>query len=1222
MSASHHRAAALLTALLFLAAPMALLMPAAAQPAPAPPGSLDWTQDWLAFHDRNGNKVDDAAEMAAARALADGDASGVGVLVTFGHAPGAADREALVAAGADPRQMYTFTAIPTVNTVVAAAHVAALGTVDGVVAVEWDAPLVAHLDISSPATQAIEYGGTGPNALYNGRTAQALGYTGQGMVVAVADTGTNELHEAFAGKFVVSADATAVAPPTCAVTMDEALHGTHVASTALGNPAGKPHKGTAIHARLVEIKVGSAVSVGGTTRAMQFTIDYNRAIAAGAPLCGVDPQDRIDVFTLSFGSQGRGGPNAGTAEGLITTLTQEGVAVTISAGNCGPSPSSTCNFGDKENGIGSPANAAGALAIANSNDRDTVRRSDDTLSTSSSRGPNAAGTTAANPGAAGGATSAANLADRHRKPDLAGPGTNIVAANSATLDGYVSLSGTSMSTPHIAGIAALLLQAGEDAKAQTGGVNRMRPTGTGFNAAGAYLPGVHPVRDALIHSAEYKTSGVPADMLAKWAGPGAGGLTWNNGFGYGHVNTFAAICWAWSNVLIPAGATAPAQVAALCGTSAPLDAAHGGPYRGFLGNAINLAASAEGGTPPYSFAWDLDNDGAYDDATGALASHVFPALGVHPIAVRVTDAAATTAVGTTTATISPLTPLTQVRSWSFDSDGCVDRQGWWDSVGADTVRLLVPGSPFHLNPVSPASAPCAWANGVLGQQYTPQSARNLWGPCMTLPPGVAGGLLEFRLAGSAEVTFDFLYARVNKGCLVDTTGAGVAQGTSAPLVVGSFTGAYGDVAASPPQYQDIRLTIDPAVVGGGPIQLGFRFESDILFEEQGYWIDDIRLSLRDARPTLAVASGSAEADEGALLALSVVGDDADGDPVTLRAEGLPAGAAFDPGSGALTWIPGHGDIGTHRVTFVASDGLLEQTLEVDLVVHNLAPTAAGSASASSTDRLTAVAFTDASLDANGGRIVGWAWAFGDGATSTAANPRHTYASLGTFQPTLTVTDEHGATDAVTLPGIEVLNIAPAAAAGGANAQANRVEPVQFTDLSVDRDGSIVAWAWAFGDGATSTAQHPSHQYTALGTYTATLTVTDSDGATASTSVPITVVNLLPDASFEVDPRNPTVLMPTRFDATATDADGSVASYHWAFGDGATSTSEDPIHVYLNGGTYQVTLTVTDNDGGVTVRSQSVFVCAPGLDVSTLLELERVRIEYEACLRLNEGSLPL
>ena len=64
--------------------------------------------------------------------------------------------------------------------------------------------------------------------------------------------------------------------------------------------------------------------------------------------------------------------------------------------------------------------------------------------------------------------------------------------------------------------------------------------------------------------------------------------------------------------------------------------------------------------------------------------------------------------------------------------------------------------------------------------------------------------------------------------------------------------------------------------------------------------------------------------------------------------------------------------------------------------------------------------------------------------------------------------------------------------------------VQFTDTSIDPDGTVASWNWDFGDGGTSTAQNPGHTYKSAGTYTVTLTVTDDDDATDSASATISV----------------------------------------------------------------------------------------------------------------------
>src|SRR5204862_5675323 len=123
----------------------------------------------------------------------------------------------------------------------------------------------------------------------------------------------------------------------------------------------------------------------------------------------------------------------------------------------------------------------------------------------------------------------------------------------------------------------------------------------------------------------------------------------------------------------------------------------------------------------------------------------------------------------------------------------------------------------------------------------------------------------------------------------------------------------------------------------------------------------------------------------------------------------------------------------------------------------------------------------------------------------------------------------------------------------------------------------------------STAANPSHTYAGGGSYTVTLTVTDNQGAASaptSRTVGVTPPNQAPTASFTPCCN----ALTCNFTSTSSDPDGSIASYSWTFGDGATSTLQNPSHTYAAGGSYTVTLTVTDNQGASsTPFSRSVTV---------------------------------
>jgi len=147
--------------------------------------------------------------------------------------------------------------------------------------------------------------------------------------------------------------------------------------------------------------------------------------------------------------------------------------------------------------------------------------------------------------------------------------------------------------------------------------------------------------------------------------------------------------------------------------------------------------------------------------------------------------------------------------------------------------------------------------------------------------------------------------------------------------------------------------------------------------------------------------------------------------------------------------------------------------------------------------------------------------------------------------------------------------------------------------SSDSDGSIVSYAWNFGDGSTASGLTTSHSYAAGGTFSVGLTVTDDGGATGSSAQNVTVssgANNPPTASFTSSCTD----LSCSFDGSASsDSDGTIVSYAWDFGDGSTASGVTTSHGYAAGGTFSVTLTVTDDGGAMGSTTQNVTVTAPG-----------------------------
>ncbi|GMU20156.1 MAG: hypothetical protein AMXMBFR13_02550 [Phycisphaerae bacterium] len=154
--------------------------------------------------------------------------------------------------------------------------------------------------------------------------------------------------------------------------------------------------------------------------------------------------------------------------------------------------------------------------------------------------------------------------------------------------------------------------------------------------------------------------------------------------------------------------------------------------------------------------------------------------------------------------------------------------------------------------------------------------------------------------------------------------------------------------------------------------------------------------------------------------------------------------------------------------------------------------------------------------------------------------------------------------------------------------------VHFAGGGIDA-GGIVGFRWDFGDGSTGTGAFIDHTYTRAGRYTATLTVTNRGGQTATTTAVITVLsgsNELPTARITATPVAGEAPLVVLFQASATDADGSVVRYDWDFGNGKQGTGQAVEHTYLDPGVYGVTLTVTDDAGGEAMDSVLINVVAP------------------------------
>lgn len=284
----------------------------------------------------------------------------------------------------------------------AALWAAVTGRTDARMSVGAPVPPVAHLWLDAKVRASLDKSvpQIGAPAMWQ------AGYTGKGVKVAVLDTGVDETHPDLKG--VETAQRNFSSSPD---SVDRYGHGTHVASTIAGSGArsGGLYKGVAPGVKLLDAKVLDDEGNGDYSSiisGMQWAVDQGAT-----------------VVNMSLGSTDE--PGVDPMEEAVARLSGKALFV-VAAGNEGPAAGT----------LRTPGSAPEALTVGAVDKQDQI-------ADFSSRGPSADGVA---------------------KPDITAPGVDITAAHTtqspypAPPEGYVSMSGTSMATPHVAGAAALVRQ--------------------------------------------------------------------------------------------------------------------------------------------------------------------------------------------------------------------------------------------------------------------------------------------------------------------------------------------------------------------------------------------------------------------------------------------------------------------------------------------------------------------------------------------------------------------------------------------------------------------------------------------------------------------------------------------------------------------------------------------------------------------------------------------
>jgi PKD repeat protein len=238
---------------------------------------------------------------------------------------------------------------------------------------------------------------------------------------------------------------------------------------------------------------------------------------------------------------------------------------------------------------------------------------------------------------------------------------------------------------------------------------------------------------------------------------------------------------------------------------------------------------------------------------------------------------------------------------------------------------------------------------------------------------------------------------------------------------------------------------------------------------------------------------------------------------------------------------------------------------------------------------------DQSSPALNSSISQWEWIFGDGDTLYNQNTTHVYDSAGTYQVLLTVTSPQGCIDSISkittiysLPNVNFSFTKPCTD-----------QPIQFTDSSSSSNGSITNWFWNFGTGNDfSNQQNPTLSYSDAFAYSVTLSATSSLGCIDSSSE-IVIINQSPE--FVISAPDNCITNATQFQYIPNAGSSTFVGYLWQFGDGNTSTSLNPLHIYTANGTYTVKLIATNNCGMDTSTNTVVVVLSSISEICNSIE---------------------
>ena len=224
----------------------------------------------------------------------------------------------------------------------------------------------------------------------------------------------------------------------------------------------------------------------------------------------------------------------------------------------------------------------------------------------------------------------------------------------------------------------------------------------------------------------------------------------------------------------------------------------------------------------------------------------------------------------------------------------------------------------------------------------------------------------------------------------------------------------------------------------------------------------------------------------------------------------------------------------------------------------------------------------------------FAWQLGDGASGPGRSITHVYGAPGDYSVTLTVTDQNSQSNNTSAPiRIDPPPAPPQPVITGPD-QGVVGKSVDFSSTDSQASSPIAKIEWDLGDGSTADTPQVSHAYQAPGAYNVVLKLTDQDGLEGVTQKPVQInpaASNNPPVVVINAPATAEVGQPVLFDGSSSYGDNALVDFTWDFGDGVVDYGPQANHTYSQAGTYDVTLTVTDDQGLVSSNTVQIQVQA-------------------------------